>query len=68
MDWNIDWWKNQTKNSVVADMKAWATLTNDIRRAACYGDNKADWPGAEATVDCSTYNDDATNLPNICLQ
>ena len=59
MDWNIDWWKNQTKNTVVADMKAWATLTDDIHRAACYGDNKANWP-----KNCSTYNVNATNLPN----
>ncbi len=44
-------------------MKAWATLTGDKHRAACYGDNKANWPR-----DCPTYNDDATNLPNICLQ
>ena len=51
MDWNIDWWKNQTKKDVVADMKLYATsLTDDTRRAACYGDNKANWPR-----DCQTY-------------
>jgi hypothetical protein len=63
MNWNIDWWKAQTKNTVVADMKAWATLTDDGYRTACYTADKALWP-----VDCSIYNGDAKNLPNQCLQ
>jgi hypothetical protein len=62
MNWNIDWWKAQTKNTVVADMKAWATLTDDGHRTACYTADKGLWP-----VDCSIYNGNAKNLPKYCL-
>ena len=44
MAWNTDWWKAQKKATVIADMKLWATLTDDGHRGACYGDNKSNWP------------------------
>ena len=63
MAWNTDWWKAQKKTTVIADMKLWATLTDDGHRGACYGDNKSNWP-----IDCALYNNDAKNLPNECYQ
>ena len=39
MDWNTPWWKAQTKATIIADMKLWATSYDDTKRCACYGDN-----------------------------
>jgi hypothetical protein len=39
--WLDDWRRNATKDQLIADSKAWATLTDPNHRKGCYGDAAA---------------------------
>ena len=41
-----DWSKTQTKQTLVSDSKAWATLTGSHHRNGCYGSDKSNWPNS----------------------
>ncbi len=41
------WWKKQTRAVVESDMNAWATLSDDTHRNACYGTDRNKWPEAQ---------------------
>ena len=39
-----NWWYERKKSVVRADMKAWATMTDDDHRTGCYGPDRSRWP------------------------
>lgn len=41
------WWKKQTRQVVENDMLAWATLSSEGHRTACYGPDKRNWPESQ---------------------
>jgi hypothetical protein len=44
MQYNIAYWKDQTKKHVIVDMKNWATFNNYNNRKGCYGPDRSHWP------------------------
>ena len=48
------WWKQQTFQTVIADMDLNATYAGDVNRERCYGSDKSKWPKAsDPTTLCS---------------
>jgi hypothetical protein len=59
-DVSNDWIKQQTKNTMIADSHAWATMTDADHRKGCYGDSKS-----YSTLAKPDYNINQTPLTDI---
>ena len=57
-----DWPKQQTRDSLIADVYAWATMTDSVRRKGCYGDSN---PSSYNTSSAPDYNINQTPCSGI---
>jgi hypothetical protein len=49
------WVRQQTRQTLQNDVKAWATLTSEEHRKGCYGDDKTKWPASYSLEKATDY-------------